>query len=91
MKGELSGDSSGDQHDSHRQGEAVVPDRDNTCYSLLAFIAFSVPETAPTRLALPGLRSIIINYDRLIVVASFRYYLLAGTFCTTKTTAIADR
>ena len=51
--------------------------------SLLAFVAFTLPETARTRLALPGLRSIIINYGRLIAVPSFRYYLLAGTFCTT--------
>jgi DHA1 family bicyclomycin/chloramphenicol resistance-like MFS transporter len=51
--------------------------------SLLALIAFTLPETARTRLALPGLRSIIINYGRLLAVPSFRYYLLAGTFCTT--------
>jgi DHA1 family bicyclomycin/chloramphenicol resistance-like MFS transporter len=50
---------------------------------LLTLIAFTLPETARTRLALPGLRSIIINYARLLAVPSFRYYLLAGTFCTT--------
>jgi MFS transporter, DHA1 family, multidrug resistance protein len=51
--------------------------------SLLLLIAFTLPETARTRLALLGLRSIIINYGRLLAVPSFRYYLLAGTFCTT--------
>jgi DHA1 family bicyclomycin/chloramphenicol resistance-like MFS transporter len=50
---------------------------------LLALIAVTLPETSGTRLALPGLRSIIINYGRLLAVPSFRYYLLAGTFCTT--------
>jgi len=50
---------------------------------LLVLIAFTLPETARTRLALPGLRSIVINYGRLLAIPSFRYYLLAGTFCTT--------
>jgi DHA1 family bicyclomycin/chloramphenicol resistance-like MFS transporter len=50
---------------------------------LLVLIAFTLPETARTRLSLPGLRSIVINYGRLLAVPSFRYYLLAGTFCTT--------
>ena len=36
----------------------------------------------------PGLRSIIINYGRLLAVPSFRYYLLAGTFCTTSIYAL---
>jgi DHA1 family bicyclomycin/chloramphenicol resistance-like MFS transporter len=50
---------------------------------LLAAVAVTLPETARTRLALPGLRSMIVNYGRLIAIPSFRYYLLAGTFCTT--------
>ncbi|MBV8889484.1 MAG: multidrug effflux MFS transporter [Alphaproteobacteria bacterium] len=51
--------------------------------ALLALVGLALPETSPAPLALPGMRSMLVNYGRLLMLPAFRNYLIAGSLCTT--------